>query len=601
MNTTAQQAWKLMWRYLRRQRGRALLLLVLLLAGIGLQLLAPQVIRRFLDAAQAGAALSVLVGTAVIYLITVTAQQGLGLATTYLGETVGWSATNLLRADLVSHVLRLDMGFHKVHTPGELIDRIDGDASQLGNYFSELVIQIFGNGLLMLGILVLLFWEDWRAGLIGLAYALLVLLFLRLMQARMVGIWTRMRQAYATMYGFLEERLAGMEDIRANGGEAYVLHRFYPLQRAQVDGRNRGDLLNSFTYSTSYFLYIVALAAILGLGAVLYVRGQISIGTVYLLVAYIGLMEAPITEIQRQIADLQQAFASIGRITTLFNVQTHVDARADVPQRARLPEGALAVTFDNVVFTYRDRAYALDGQAGGEQEPEETAVLHNLTFSLPAGRVLGVLGRTGSGKTTLTRLLFRLYDVDGGAIRLGGVDLRDIGLDDLRNHVGLVTQDVQIFAASVRENLTFFRRGIGDAQIVAALEQLGLHDWMRGLPQGLDTPLASGGKGLSAGEAQLLAFTRVFLQNPGLVVLDEASSRLDPTTEQLLERAVDRLLTRRTGIIIAHRLKTVQRADDILVLENGRIIEHGPRARLAADPSSRFHHLLQTGLSEALA
>jgi ABC-type multidrug transport system fused ATPase/permease subunit len=221
--------------------------------------------------------------------------------------------------------------------------------------------------------------------------------------------------------------------------------------------------------------------------------------------------------------------------------------------------------------------------------------------------VLGVLGRTGSGKTTLTRLLFRLYDVDAGAITLDGVDLRALPLGELRRHVGLVTQDVQLFAATVRDNLTLFanydpaRPNIGDDDIVAALETLGLGPWLRGLPAGLDSVLASGGKGLSAGEAQLLALARVFLRDPRLVVLDEASSRLDPATEGLLEQAIDRLLAGRTGIVIAHRLRTVQRADDILILEGGRVVEHGPRVALAADPDSRFAQLLQTGLEEVLA
>jgi len=196
--------------------------------------------------------------------------------------------------------------------------------------------------------------------------------------------------------------------------------------------------------------------------------------------------------------------------------------------------------------------------------------------------------------------------VDAGTITLDGVDLRAAGLGELRRHVGLVTQDVQLFAATVRDNLTLFanydpaRPAVPDDDVTAALESLGLGLWLRGLPDGLDTLLESGGKGLSAGEAQLLALARVFLRDPRLVVLDEASSRLDPATEGLLERAIDRLLAGRTGIVIAHRLRTVQRADDILILEGGRVVEHGPRAALAADPGSRFYQLLQTGLEEVL-
>jgi ABC-type multidrug transport system fused ATPase/permease subunit len=216
------------------------------------------------------------------------------------------------------------------------------------------------------------------------------------------------------------------------------------------------------------------------------------------------------------------------------------------------------------------------------------------------GEVVGLLGRTGSGKTTLTRLLLRLYDPTAGTIRLGGVDLRDAHRADLRRHIGVVTQDVQLFQASVRDNLALFDTRISDARILAALDELGLGEWARTLPEGLDTVLAAGGGGLSAGEAQLLAFTRVFLKDPGLVILDEASSRVDPATERLIERAVGKLLQNRTGIIIAHRLGTVERADTILILDEGRIAEHGPRVTLATDPGSRFAGLLRTGAAEVL-
>jgi ATP-binding cassette subfamily B protein len=214
--------------------------------------------------------------------------------------------------------------------------------------------------------------------------------------------------------------------------------------------------------------------------------------------------------------------------------------------------------------------------------------------------VLGLLGRTGSGKTTFTRLLVRLYDPTTGAIRLGGRDLRDVPLAALPARVGVVTQDVQLFHAPVRDNVTLFDPSVPDERIAALLDELGLGPWLRALPEGLDTRLAPGGGDLSAGQAQLLAFARVFLKDPGLVILDEASARLDPATERLLERAIDRLLAGRTAVVIAHRPASVERVDRIAILEHGRLVEEGPRADLAADPSSRFGQLLQAGLGEVL-
>jgi ATP-binding cassette subfamily B protein len=200
----------------------------------------------------------------------------------------------------------------------------------------------------------------------------------------------------------------------------------------------------------------------------------------------------------------------------------------------------------------------------------------------------------------LARLIFRLYDVKSGSIEINGINLCEMQLQALRRNIAIVTQDVQLFRASIRDNLTFFDRSISDEQILHTLEEMELGDWYRSLPKGLDTELDTGNRSLSAGEAQLLAFTRVFLRNPGLVILDEASSRLDPVTEGRLERAIDKLLQNRTAIIIAHRLHTVHRADVIMILESGQVSEYGDRPVLAADPNSRFQHLLQTGLEEML-
>lgn len=253
--------------------------------------------------------------------------------------------------------------------------------------------------------------------------------------------------------------------------------------------------------------------------------------------------------------------------------------------------GALSVEFDDVSFSYDDAA---DGESS-------EIVLKEVSFHIAPGRVVGLLGRTGSGKSTIARLVTRLYEPQSGSVRLDDVATWDAHVVDIRKRAGMVTQDVQLFRASIRDNLTFFNDAIPEEQILEAIHRLELDSWLASMPNGLDTLLDSGSGGLSAGQAQLLAFTRIFLEDPGVVVLDEASSRLDPATEALIERAVDHLLEDRTGIVIAHRLGTVTRADDILILDEGRVAEFGQRAVLAADPDSRFSQLLATGMEEVLA
>jgi ABC-type multidrug transport system fused ATPase/permease subunit len=292
------------------------------------------------------------------------------------------------------------------------------------------------------------------------------------------------------------------------------------------------------------------------------------------------MLREPLFQISQQINELQRATAGLKRIEELHRIQTNIQD-GDQKLVATRP---LGLTFDNVSFAYN---------------PNEN-VLQNVSFTLEPGKTLGLLGRTGSGKTTITRLLFRFYDIQSGQIRMGEQPIQDIQLKDLRQHVGLVTQDVQLFNASVRDNLTLFRPDVSDDKIITIIEELGLSQWYHALPHGLDTELTTGGSGLSAGEAQLLAFTRVFLKDPGLVILDEPSSRLDPATEQNINRAVERLLQDRTGIIIAHRLDTVQRVDNILILDHGHIQEFGARAQLVADPNSQFSRLLKTGLEELI-
>lgn len=599
-----QPALSLLTTYFSPQWRRVLLLTLLLLGTLAFQLLNPQIIRYVLDTAQAGVATTTLALAAVLFIFFNLLQAGAGLALNYVGEDVSWMATNALRADLTRHCLRLNMGFHNSYTPGELIARVDGDVSALASFFSQLVLRVLFNLLLISGVIVLLWREDWRMGVAGAVYALLTVAVLQTMQRRNVQYAGAFRAAQATLNGFLEERLSGREDVRANGGEGYVLRGMALVQRAAYQAAYRARMFGVLLFSVTHLLFVLATALGFGAGIYLFLNGQVTIGTVYLVVYYLAILREPLEQIRDQVNELQQSTASIQRIQGLFALPPEEPAPLPSPNTAGsivrdLPTtGPLAVRFEQVSFRYTRPKEPTPEEQATDRKP---SVLQDLSFTLEPGQVLGLLGRTGSGKTTLTRLLFRLYPLDRGRIYLGNQDIGGLPLGALRRQIGMVTQEVQLFQASLRDNITLFNPQIDDKQILEVIQELGLWPWYSAQPAGLDTSLQAGGVGLSAGEAQLLAFVRVFLKDPGLVILDEASSRLDPATETLLERATDRLLAHRTGIVIAHRLRTVQRADAILILDQGRLVEFGPRSQLAADPASRFYHLLQTGLEETLA
>lgn len=584
------QYWQLLLHYLRPQRARVFWLALLLLGNIALQLANPQILRRFLDTALAGGAMAILTNLAIWFIVIALVQQAMAIGVTYLGENVGWTATNLLRYDLARHCLRLDLSFHNEHTPGEMIERIDGDINALSQFFSQFVLQVLSSILLLVGVLVLLFLEAISIGVALTVFVVATLLVLNKMRDVAVPYWKQSRAASANYFGFVEERLAGMEELRASGAKAYTMRRFFELLRSFWETTVRARLMGFAMINIAWVLFSVGTAVAFVLGARAYQTGDLTLGAVYLIVHYTAMLAMPIQRILQEMEKFQQAGAGIARIQELLAIESKL--APPVGQSASLSPGPLSVTFEAVSFAY---------EAAEEEDTAPAYVLHDLAFHLPAGRVLGLLGRTGSGKTTITRLLTRLYDPALGCVQLDGVNVRQLELDELRRHVGVVTQNVQLFHATVRDNLTFFDTQRRDDEIIAIIHELGLTRWYEALPQGLDTILAADGGGLSAGEAQLLAFTRVFLKDPGLIILDEASSRLDPATEQLIERAVDRLLQDRTAIIIAHRLTTVQRADQIMILEQGEILEHDQRARLAADPGSRFYQLLQTGLEEVLA
>lgn len=573
MNIPLRHYVTLLAEYLKPQWQSVVVLFTALLCSIGLGILQPHLMQRFIDSASADRHTSTMIGLGLAFLVAALATQALNVLQNYIATNVGLIATNALRADLMLHCLRLDPFFHHAHTPGEMIERIDGDVTALGAFFSDFVTRVMSNALFLLAVLVALFVVDWHIGLAMSVFSIAAFAAINRFGTFTTPYYAAERQASADLMGFIEERLSGAEDIRANGAVSYVIRGLAKHSREMFRRRNAAFVMGFVVFYSS--LVLVAIGTMIGLAVsgILYVNGVVSLGTVYLVYAYTQMLSEPIQQLGRELQNLQRASASIGRVQALLRLHS------DIRDGARpLPTGLLDVKFEHVSFGY-----------GSD------VILKDVSFSIPAGARLGLLGHTGSGKTTITRLLLRLYDPSSGTITLGGTDLRDLYLTNLRMGVGMVTQDVQLFNATVRDNITFFDKSIGDDRILEVLRDLGLTDWLNNLSDGLNTFLAPGGSSLSAGQAQLLALTRVFVKDPALVILDEASSRLDPVWEQLIERATDRLLQGRTGIIIAHRLETVRRVDHLLILDDGRIVESGRREALMNDPNSLFAHLLQIG------
>ncbi|NUP77604.1 MAG: ABC transporter ATP-binding protein, partial [Nonomuraea sp.] len=578
-------------RHLRPAPSIAFALAGATAAATALPLAAPQITRRFVDDAIGGAGLRHLIMIALGYLALAAAGQAARMVTAWLAGRLAWDGTNRLRERLAGHVLGLDLAFHARHPPGELIERVDGDVAAVADFVVAFVLDVVAGLLLLGGVLVVVFTVDWRLGAALLAYCVLAGLGMTGAQRLAVPSATRSRQASAALYGHLEERLAGAEDLRANGAGRHAVGRFHQVAGAWFRAEWHGSRVAGGLLAATGVAFAAGTALMLALAAWLLAAGAVTVGTAVLLFQYTLMIRMPFERLIDQLRQLQGALAGFARVSDLL-AERPVLPEPEAP-RPLPASGALGLRLDDVSFAYPD-----DG------EP----VLSSLSITLAPGERLGLVGRTGSGKTTLAKLVLRLYDPATGTVEIGGVDLREADPASLRRRVAVVTQDVRLFAGDVRDNLTLFRPGHDDDRLRAVLAGVGLGPWLDSLPAGLDTELGAGlGTGLgtgagagvgagvggvSAGEAQLLAFARAFLADPGLVVLDEASSRLDPATERHVEESVRRLLDGRTGVLIAHRLSSLAHVDTVAVLDHGKLVEYGRREALAADPHSRFGRLL---------
>ncbi|PKQ90466.1 ABC transporter ATP-binding protein [Paenibacillus sp. BGI2013] len=581
MPKTEKRSMSWLLRYLKPVKGRLALLLIMLLTSTGLQLLNPQIIKRFIDTAASGGVLTNLVQLAGIFLVVAVFNQLITVAVSYLGNDVAWRATNQLRGDLLKHCLRLDMRFHNVKTPGEMIERVDGDVTSISNFFAMFIVQVIGSFVLLAGILGFMFSVNVPIALVMTVFTLLSILFMVFIRNLGVDSSKNERAASASLFGLIEERIAGIEDVQANGHVPYVMNRFHRTMRTVFRKGRKAWLLRVIPWNTTVVLFALAVTAVLLLGVHYYMEGLISIGTLFLIYQYTQMLNDPIEMLGDQVQEFQKAKSGMLRSRELLSMQSEIEEGTE----EQLPEGPLGLEFSQVHFSYN----------------QDKPVLQDITFSIKPGERLGIIGRTGSGKSSLSRVLLRLYNLDRGTIRVGGTDITKLSLQALYRRVGMVTQDVQLFDGTLRDNLTLFNGDVSDQMIKETTDRLGLSQWINSQPEGLDTYLAAGGASLSAGEAQLFALTRVFLTEPSLVILDEPSSRLDAATEGMLQSAIDQLMKQSTGVIIAHRLATLEKVDRIMVLGDGKVLEFGAREELASNPASHYARLLITGREEELA
>ena len=573
--------FKLLLKYTKRLWPSFVLLAVLMGGSILLQLLSPQVIRFFIDSALAQKPLKILILSIAAFAGASMAQQLFSVLSTYLCQNIGWSATNALRKDLILHYMNLDMEFHKDRSSGEMIERLDGDVNDLFDFFSTLILKIISNLLIILGTVVVFLRENWLISLCLFLSAALSIAILRKVQGIGTKHWVRSAEARAMFYGFIKEQLDNVKDTRSSGAKQNALFKFLTAVKTLYKETIKANLVYPLLWCTSTMIFAVGTALSLGLGVYLWSQGVITIGTIYLIYSYTDLMSMPIMQLRDNLGKLQQAEASVLRIEEIFTMQSKLTRGSSYLGDG----GPLALEIRDLSFGYENTH----------------RVLHDISFKLEPGKTLGIVGRTGSGKTTLVKLIARLYDPEKGEILLNGKNMKNIKDESLRRHIAYLTQEVQLFHGTVRDNITLFDKSIGDNQIHQAIAELGLREWLEKLPKGLDTELSFAENSFSSGETQLLSLIRVFLKNPSLIILDEASSKLDPVTERQVTNALKAVTSGKSCIIIAHKLSTLNHADHILILQEGKIAEHGPRKKLLCDEGSLYMKLLRKGIEEVLA
>ena len=498
-----------------------------------------------------------------VYLVAILVGFLCDFGQTYLMQWTGQRAMFDLRRELMTHLQRLDISYFDRNPVGRLITRVTTDVDVLNELFASGLVTIIGDLLMLSFVIAAMF--QLSPGMTGLLLAVLpVVVLVTGMFRRAVSMsYRRIRIAIARINSYLQEHVNGIAVLQLFNREERSRREFEKINRDHMEAFKDSITAYGWFYPVVEFLSMLALAMLLSYGGWRVLNGALTIGVVVAFFQYGLRFFRPIQDLSEKYNILQSAMAASERIFKLLDTPFQI-RDAERPELA--PPGGLDIEFDHVWFAYKD----------------EDWVLRDVSFHIRAGETIAVVGHTGAGKTTLTNLLLRFYDVQRGTIRVGGMDIRDLQLHDLRRNFGIVLQDPYLFTGTLAGNIRLGTPGISDAQLRQATERVNLLDFVNRLPEGLEQPVRERGNGYSTGQKQLISFARALAHDPRILILDEATSSVDTETEFLIRDALRNLVERRTSIVIAHRLSTIQRADRIFVMHKGKLRESGTHQELLA-------------------